>query len=139
MEFFALLTTVLGIVAIAIANGAKRKAATTEDEVQHLRIALENLGKRVAELRKMAAPASAPSPVGEQAPPPVEPVVEPPVEPIVPLAATGEAPVPPPEPEPPVVETPVIVAPPPPPPPPPKPPRPTPVAQPAAAFDWESF
>ena len=41
MEFIGwLIATVLGVVAIAIANSAKRQAVSAEDEVQHLRIAL---------------------------------------------------------------------------------------------------
>src|SRR5437868_2017949 len=96
MEFFGwLLATTLGVIAIVIAKGARRTADIAEDEARHLRVALENLGKRVSELRKAAAaqPAPAesspePSPVGEQAPSPVAPP---------PVVSTVEAPVAPPE------------------------------------------
>jgi len=132
-----LFATVISVIAFVVANSAKKNAQNAEEEVRHLRIALENLGKRVAELRKAAAAAT---PVGAPAPSPAEPEPEP--QP----PTTGEAPVPPPEPPPapeptpePVVEVPPVVAEPPPPPPPP-PPTPQPVpAQPAAAFDWENF
>jgi len=142
MEFFGwLIATVLGVVAIAIANGAKRQAVSAEDEVQHLRIALENLGKRVAELRKAAAAAPQPEAAPAAAPPPPAPEPEPAPtpEPIPEPVIAAPAPEPPPPP-PPVVEAPpppIVAAPPPPPPPPPRPPVAP--AQPAAAFDWESF
>ena len=131
MEFFGfLIASVLGIIAIIFANDAKKQAANAQDEAQHLRIALENLGKRVAELRKA---------VGTPPPPP-PPEPEPIPEPIV--AAYEPPPPPPPAPEPEPVPEPVVIAAPPPPPPPPPltpPPPPPPVTQPAAAFDWESF
>jgi len=124
-----LFATVISVIALVTAKRAKKNAENAEDEVRHLRIALENLGKRVAELRKAAAQPAPPEPepafVERQAPPPVE-------QPIMP---TGEAPVAPPEPTP--EPEPVIAEPPPPPPPPPIP-QPVP-AQPAAAFDWENF
>jgi uncharacterized membrane protein len=148
MEFVGfLLASVLGIVAISIANGANKRAAIAEDEAQHLRIALENLGKRVAELRKAAAvqPEAAPAPAAAPAPyqpppPPPAPQPEPIPEPIIVVAPEPPAPPPPtpaPEPEPVPEPTPVVEPPPPLPPPPPPPitpPRPA-----AVAFDWESF
>src|SRR3954447_24358339 len=133
MEFFVwLLATVLGVIALVSAKDAKRRATSAEDETQHLRIALENLGKRVAELRKMVqepraepvAPAPAPPP-----PPEPEPVPE-----SVPVPIPEPVFVAP-EPEPVPVPEPVVIEPPPPPPPPPiTPPKPA-----APAFDWESF
>src|SRR4051794_20220665 len=134
MEFFVwLLATVLGVIALVSAKDAKRRATSAEDETQHLRIALENLGKRVAELRKMVqepraepvAPAPAPPP-----PPEPEPVPE-----SVPVPIPEPVFVAP-EPEPVPVPEPVVIEPPPPPPPPPPitPPEPA-----APAFDWESF
>src|SRR4051794_6541749 len=134
MEFFVwLLATVLGVIALVSAKDAKRRATSAEDETQHLRIALENLGKRVAELRKMVqepraepvAPAPAPPP-----PPEPEPVPE-----SVPVPIPEPVFVAP-EPEPVPVPEPVVIEPPPPPPPPPPitPPKPA-----APAFDWESF
>jgi len=127
-----LFATVISVIALVSAKSAKKRAENAEDEVRHLRIALENLGKRVAELRKAAAPPQPAPPepepviVERQAPPPVE----------VPIEPAGEAPAAPPEPIPEPVPEPVIAVEPPPPP----PPTPQPVpAQPAAAFDWENF
>jgi len=129
MELLWFLAALVSVIALVTANRAKRSAANAQEEVLHLRIALENLGKRVAEMRKAAAapqPEAAPEPVPAPVPEP-EPVPVPVPEPI-------PAPAPPPPP-PPVVEVPPIVAAPPPPPPPPaRPARPA-----AAAFDWESF
>src|SRR5690349_177942 len=89
MEFFGwLITTTLAVVALIVAKSASSRIEAAEDESKHLRIALENLGKRVAELRKAATAAPPPEKPPEPKPEP-EPVAPPPPPP---------APVPEPEP-----------------------------------------
>ncbi len=142
-----LFVAAFGFVAFILANSAQKKAARAEEEIRQLRFALENLGRRVAELRKMVAsepapqPAAAPAPVATVvsevpqpvvAPPPPSSAPEPPL--VVPHRADEasaplreEAPQPsaaPPPPPPPVQEPPAAA-------PPHKPPKPP--------FDWESL
>ncbi len=147
-----LFVAVFAFIAFVLANSAQKKAARAEEESRQLRIALENLGRRVAELRKIVVPApeAAPQPSAAPEPPrPPEPHAEPAVVPVAALPPqVAPPPVAPPPEAPPAVEPiaaretaepPQPAAAPPPPPEPAPPPPVTPPRPPKPPFDWESL